>query len=53
MEGITNLGKQVDAFEEAGEVHDDTDKVHVRVQQRNGRKCITTVRAEARRAEPA
>jgi hypothetical protein len=37
MEGITNLGKQVDAFEEAGEVHDDTDKVHVRVQQRNGR----------------
>uniref|UniRef100_A0A7S0GBU3 SUI1 domain-containing protein n=1 Tax=Proboscia inermis TaxID=420281 RepID=A0A7S0GBU3_9STRA len=33
-----------DAFEDAGgEAGATSDKVHVRVQQRNGRKCITTV----------
>mmetsp|Transcript_23806 Transcript_23806/g.28594 ORF Transcript_23806/g.28594 Transcript_23806/m.28594 type:complete len:108 (-) Transcript_23806:142-465(-) len=33
-----------DAFEDAGDGNQtSTDKVHVRVQQRNGRKCITTV----------
>jgi translation initiation factor 1 len=33
-----------DAFEDAGTAAGDPgDKVHVRVQQRNGRKCITTV----------
>lgn len=35
----------IDAFEEAGDKGGVTseEKVHVRVQQRNGRKCITTV----------
>jgi translation initiation factor 1 len=34
-----------DAFEDAGDKGGVTseDKVHVRVQQRNGRKCITTI----------
>mmetsp|Transcript_840 Transcript_840/g.1025 ORF Transcript_840/g.1025 Transcript_840/m.1025 type:complete len:106 (+) Transcript_840:113-430(+) len=33
-----------DAFEDAGDgANSSEDKVHVRVQQRNGRKCITTV----------
>jgi translation initiation factor 1 len=34
-----------DAFEDAGDKDGGTneDKVHVRVQQRNGRKCVTTV----------
>lgn len=33
-----------DAFEDAGDGgHSSEEKVHVRVQQRNGRKCITTV----------
>lgn len=34
-----------DAFEDAGDGGDGatSEKVHVRVQQRNGRKCITTV----------
>ena len=33
-----------DAFEDAGDGgHNAEEKVHVRVQQRNGRKCITTV----------
>lgn len=33
-----------DAFEDAGDgAQQSTDKVHVRVQQRSGRKCITTV----------
>lgn len=35
----------VDAFEDAGDKDGGSaeEKVHVRVQQRNGRKCITTV----------
>jgi translation initiation factor 1 len=34
----------VDAFEDAADgAPNASDKVHVRVQQRNGRKCITTV----------
>jgi translation initiation factor 1 len=34
----------LDAFEDAGDKTSATeDKVHVRVQQRSGRKCITTV----------
>lgn len=34
----------VDAFEDAGDgAQQSADKVHVRVQQRSGRKCITTV----------
>ena len=35
----------IDAFEEAGDKGgvSSEEKVHVRVQQRNGRKCITTV----------
>jgi len=33
-----------DAFEDAGDgAQQSADKVHVRVQQRSGRKCITTV----------
>mmetsp|Transcript_20243 Transcript_20243/g.30457 ORF Transcript_20243/g.30457 Transcript_20243/m.30457 type:complete len:109 (-) Transcript_20243:216-542(-) len=33
-----------DAFEDAGDgANSSEEKVHVRVQQRNGRKCITTV----------
>mmetsp|Transcript_18729 Transcript_18729/g.26555 ORF Transcript_18729/g.26555 Transcript_18729/m.26555 type:complete len:110 (-) Transcript_18729:156-485(-) len=35
-----------DAFEDANDIGanaNSSDKVHVRVQQRNGRKCITTV----------
>lgn len=32
-----------DAFEDAGGDKNAEEKVHVRVQQRNGRKCITTV----------
>jgi translation initiation factor 1 len=34
-----------DAFEDAGDKEGNNveDKVHVRVQQRNGRKCITTI----------
>lgn len=36
---------KLDAFEDAGDKGgvSSEDKVHVRVQQRNGRKCITTV----------
>lgn len=34
----------LDAFEDAGDgAQQSADKVHVRVQQRSGRKCITTV----------
>ncbi|EEC47817.1 predicted protein [Phaeodactylum tricornutum CCAP 1055/1] len=35
----------IDAFEDAGDKNgaSSEEKVHVRVQQRNGRKCITTV----------
>ncbi len=36
----------LDAFEDANDIGataNSSDKVHVRVQQRNGRKCITTV----------
>ena len=35
----------IDAFEDAGDKGGvaSSDKVHVRVQQRNGRKCITTI----------
>jgi len=36
--------QSIDAFEDAADGANATaDKVHVRVQQRNGRKCITTV----------
>lgn len=31
------------AFEDASDNKKKTDKVHIRVQQRNGRKCITTI----------
>jgi translation initiation factor 1 len=39
------LGPTSDAFKDAADEKGGTqgDKVHVRVQQRNGRKCITTV----------
>jgi translation initiation factor 1 len=37
--------QQPDAFDDDADIQagNQTDKVHVRVQQRNGRKCITTV----------
>ena len=36
-----------DAFDDADEKQGDQSKVHIRVQQRNGRKCITTVQGLA------
>ena len=36
-----------DAFADADEGTRDQEKVHIRVQQRNGRKCITTVQGLA------
>lgn len=36
-----------DAFDDADETTGDQSKVHIRVQQRNGRKCITTVQGLA------
>ena len=46
-EEITNLEKK-DAFEEAfTSVGFQVEKVHIRVQQRNRRKCITTVQGLA------
>jgi len=39
---IQNL-QAFDAFDDADEKAGDKSKVHIRVQQRNGRKCITTV----------
>ena len=39
---IMNLDKR-DAFAEAEEEGGDTSKIHIRVQQRNGRKCITLI----------
>ena len=47
MAGIQNIGKGFDAFADAEEDTGDNTKVHVRVQQRNGRKCITTVQGLA------
>ena len=41
-DGIQNLAG-FDAFKDADEEAGDQSKVHIRVQQRNGRKCITTV----------
>ena len=43
---IQNL-KGFDAFDDADEQAGDQSKVHIRVQQRNGRKCITTVQGLA------
>ena len=51
---IANLGKAADPFADAGDPFGDSkakeeapeaqkDLIHIRVQQRNGRKCITTV----------
>jgi len=47
---IANLGgaadpfaEEVDPFKDAGAASEQKDLVHIRVQQRNGRKCITTV----------
>jgi translation initiation factor 1 len=42
-DAIQNLNKGFDAFADADEDAGDNSKVHIRVQQRNGRKCITTV----------
>jgi translation initiation factor 1 len=41
----TSIDPFIDAFEDAGDKNggNSEEKVHVRVQQRNGRKCITTV----------
>jgi len=39
---IRNLNSALDPFAK-GETGKDTSKIHVRVQQRNGRKCITTI----------
>ena len=39
---IRNLNSALDPFSK-GETGKDTSKIHVRVQQRNGRKCITTI----------
>ena len=47
MAGIQNIGKGFDAFADAEEDTGDNTKVHVRVQQRNGRKCITTIQGLA------
>ena len=42
---LTLFFPTVDAFEDAGDKagNNAEEKVHVRIQQRNGRKCITTV----------
>ena len=45
-DGIQNLAG-FDAFKDADEEAGDQSKVHIRVQQRNGRKCITTVQGLA------
>uniref|UniRef100_A0A7S2Y0G0 SUI1 domain-containing protein n=1 Tax=Fibrocapsa japonica TaxID=94617 RepID=A0A7S2Y0G0_9STRA len=42
MAGIQNLSS-IDFFADAKEETEDKSKVHVRVQQRNGRKCITLI----------
>ncbi|CAM9637835.1 unnamed protein product [Chrysoparadoxa australica] len=42
MADITNLGA-FDPFADSQEETRDQSKIHVRVQQRSGRKCITTV----------
>ena len=41
-----------DAFDDADEKQGDQSKVHIRVQQRNGRKCITTVQGLADDLDP-
>mmetsp|Transcript_72213 Transcript_72213/g.205278 ORF Transcript_72213/g.205278 Transcript_72213/m.205278 type:complete len:181 (-) Transcript_72213:1441-1983(-) len=46
MANIENL-KAFDAFDDAGEDAGDQSKIHIRVQQRNGRKCITTIQGLA------
>jgi len=51
-DGIQNFGA-FDAFEDADEKTGDQSKVHIRVQQRNGRKCITTARRRVRDVRPA
>mmetsp|Transcript_4966 Transcript_4966/g.15598 ORF Transcript_4966/g.15598 Transcript_4966/m.15598 type:complete len:110 (-) Transcript_4966:648-977(-) len=43
IQNLTNF----DAFDDAEETTGDQSKVHIRVQQRNGRKCITTVQGLA------
>ena len=42
---IRNLNSALDPFAK-GETGKDTSKIHVRVQQRNGRKCITTIQGK-------
>ena len=44
---IRNLNSALDPFAK-GETGKDTSKIHVRVQQRNGRKCITTIQGTTR-----
>ena len=39
---IKNLNSALDPFAK-GETGKDTSKIHVRVQQRNGRLCFTTI----------
>lgn len=46
MANIENL-KAFDAFDDAGEDAGDQSKIHIRVQQRNGRQCITTIQGFA------
>mmetsp|Transcript_12727 Transcript_12727/g.16726 ORF Transcript_12727/g.16726 Transcript_12727/m.16726 type:complete len:111 (-) Transcript_12727:717-1049(-) len=41
-QSIQNL-ERFDAFADASEEQEDRSKVHIRVQQRNGRKCITLI----------
>eukprot|EP00616_Rhizochromulina_sp_CCMP1243_P017203 CAMPEP_0118961992 /NCGR_PEP_ID=MMETSP1173-20130426/485_1 /TAXON_ID=1034831 /ORGANISM="Rhizochromulina marina cf, Strain CCMP1243" /LENGTH=160 /DNA_ID=CAMNT_0006910201 /DNA_START=71 /DNA_END=551 /DNA_ORIENTATION=+ len=43
---VNNL-QNFDAFADADDEQGDNSKIHIRVQQRNGRKCITTVQGLA------
>jgi hypothetical protein len=46
LSSIVALSIASDPFLDASEESHDSSKVHIRVQQRNGRKCITTVAGE-------
>ena len=45
--GNLNTANNDDPFGKAGDTNRDHTKIHIRVQQRNGRKCITTIQGLA------
>lgn len=44
---LTKFARSDDPFASAGDGARDNSKIHVRMQQRNGRKCITTIQGLA------